>query len=52
MDEPNVNWNFFDMLNTKLDEKFDTSFLEIGCCSLHVVHGAFQTEHTRQLGGI
>ena len=52
MDGPNVNLKFFDMLNTKLDEKFDTSFLEIGCCSLHVVHGAFQTEHTRQLGGI
>ena len=45
MDGPNVNLKFFDMLNTELDEKIDTSFLEIGCCSLHVVHGAFQTGH-------
>ena len=34
--------NLFD---TKLDEKFDTLLLEIGCCCLHVVHGAFQTGH-------
>ena len=45
MDGPNVNWTFFDMLITELDEKFDPSLLEIGCCSLHVVHGAFQTGH-------
>ena len=45
MDGPNVNWKFFDMLNTELDERFDTSLLEISCCGLHVVHGAFQTGH-------
>ena len=45
MDGPNVNWKFFNMLNTALDEKFDTSILEIGCCGLHVVHGAFLTGH-------
>ena len=45
MDGPNVNWKFFDMLNIELDEKCDTSLLEIGCCSLHVVHGAFQSGH-------
>ena len=30
---------------TELDEKFDTSLLEIGCCGLHVVHGEFQIGH-------
>ena len=45
MDGPNVNWKFFDMLNTELSGKFDTSLLEIDCCGLHVVHGAFQTGH-------
>ena len=45
MDGPNVNWKFFGMLDTEVDEKFDTSLFEIGCCSLHVVHGAFQTGH-------
>ena len=45
VDGLNVNWKFFDMLNTELDEKFDTSLLEIGCCGLHVVHAAFQTGH-------
>ena len=45
MDGPSVNWKFFNMLSTALDEKFDTSLLEIGCCGLHVVHGAFLTGH-------
>ena len=41
MDGPNVNLSFEKKLAAKLQE-INTSFLKIGSCSLHPVHGAFE----------
>ena len=41
MEGPNVNLPFEDKLTQKLSE-VDTSFLNLGSCSLHPVHSAFQ----------
>lgn len=44
MDGPNVNWSFIEKLKNKLDrDPGDPELLDLGSCSLHVVHGAFQT---------
>ena len=43
MDGPNTNWNVLDLVNGHLVENGHKNLLEIGSCSLHVVHGAFQT---------
>ena len=48
MDGPSVNWKFFTEL--KNDQQIvDSSSvpLDIGSCGLHVIHGAFQTGHTK-----
>lgn len=43
----NVNWSF---LNKFKDENRanpdDPKLIELGCCGLHVIHGAFQTGHS------
>jgi hypothetical protein len=51
MDGPNVNWKLFRLLQEKIaEESVDPSFpriLDTGCCSLHVVHGALRTGHSK-----
>lgn len=44
MDGPSVNWSFIEKLKNQLErDPGDPVLLELGSCSLHVVHGAFQT---------
>ena len=43
MDGPNTNWNVLDLVNGHLVENGHKNLVEIGSCSHHVVHGAFQT---------
>ena len=43
MDGLNTNWNVLDLVNGHLVENGHKNLVEIGSCSLHVVHGAFQT---------
>ena len=42
MDGPNVNWKFVDMLSKQLLDEGNSSFLNIGSCGLHIIHGAFK----------
>ena len=46
MDGPNVNWKFFeDLLQDRSQSDPDIpKLINIGCCGLHVVHGAFKYE--------
>ena len=48
MDGPNVNWKFFeDLLQDRSQSDPDIpKLINIGCCGLHVVHGAFKYEAT------
>lgn len=44
MDGPNVNWSFVDKFKTKFERDPDEPMiLDMGSCSLHIVHGAFRT---------
>ena len=48
MDGPAVNWKFLDEVGSDpsvCPEEGD--MLQIGCCGLYVVHGAFQTGHKK-----
>lgn len=48
MDGPNVNWAFIKLLKTELWQiPGFPHFLENGCFSLHVLHGAFLTGHSK-----
>ena len=47
MDGPNTNWNVLNLVNNRLVEKGEKNLLEIGSCSLHTAHGAFQTGVTK-----
>ena len=43
MDGPNVNWTFYDSIVEERNENFDyPGLIDVGSCSLHVVHGAFR----------
>ena len=42
MEGPNMNKSFQKKLLTDLQEKHDTTFLNIGSCSLHVAHNSFR----------
>ena len=44
MDGPNVNWKMLDLIveNRNSNETYP-NLLDVGSCSLHVVHGAFRT---------
>jgi hypothetical protein len=43
MDGPSVNWAFLQKLKSKLErDKDEPVILEIGSCTLHIMHGAFQ----------
>jgi hypothetical protein len=43
MDGPNTNWKVLELLQKHREGEEWPSLLNLGCCSLHVVHGAFQT---------
>ena len=43
MDEPNVNLKFFKEFAASFKEDNFHSLVDIGSCSLHIVHGAFKT---------
>ena len=48
MDGPSTNWNVLDLIN---DHQIASGFqktLGIGSCSLHILHGAFQTKIMKQ----
>ena len=45
MDRPNINWKVFDVLKNHREEAEWSSLLNLGSCSLHIVHGAFQTRN-------
>ena len=48
MDGPAVNWKFFNLLKSHLEQNENSpSMLNIGSCGLHVVHGAFQMAHKK-----
>ena len=42
MDGPNVNLSFEKKLRRSMESDFNTSFLDMGTCSLHPVHTAFR----------
>ena len=51
MDGPNVNLSFENKMTKCLEEE-NTSFLKLGSCSLHPVHGAFQTAVKKVYEGV
>lgn len=53
MDGPNVNWSFFRTLNQKIIvDETTPDILDLGSCSLHVLHGAFQNGHKKTVWNI
>jgi hypothetical protein len=42
MDGPNVNWKFYELVQSRLQKKINKSMLNIGSCGLHILHGAFK----------
>ena len=43
MDGPNTNWSVLKLLREDRCEKNYPNIIDIGSCSLHVVHGAFKS---------
>lgn len=43
MDGPNVNWAFINHLRDRLDADCEESFVDVGSCGIHTLHGAFKT---------
>ena len=43
MDGPNINWKVFDLLKSHRREAEWSPLMNMRSCSLHIVHGAFQT---------
>ena len=45
MDGPNINWKLLSMIKEDQSDRNPQApkILEIGSCSLHVIHGAFDT---------
>jgi len=42
MDGPNVNWKFYETVQSDLKLNLKLTMLDIGCCNLHIVHVAFK----------
>lgn len=42
MDGPNVNWKFFEAIQSQLYKDTNHLMINIGSCGLHIVHGAFK----------
>ena len=49
-DGPNTNWNDLNLVSNHFVESGYKNLIEIGSCSLHTVHGAFQTGATKPAG--
>ena len=49
---PNVNHRFYDEFSTEINETTNHSLINVGTCSLHVVHGSFKTGATAADWGI
>ena len=47
MDGSSTNWNVLEKFDKHLVEKGRKKSINIGCCSLHIIHGAFQTGATK-----
>lgn len=47
MDGPNTNWEVLRLLQENRTENEAPSIINIGSCSLHVIHGAFQTGNNK-----
>ena len=47
MDGSNTNWNVLNVVNNHFVENGYKNLIEIGRCSLHTVHGVFQTVATK-----
>ena len=43
MDQPSINWKFFNLLQKDRVEKEQHNLIDIGSCSLHIIHGASKT---------
>ena len=43
MDGPSINWKFFNLLQKDRVEKEQHNLIDIGSCSLHIIHGASKT---------
>ena len=43
VDGPSTNWKFFNLLQKDRVEKEQHNLIDIGSCSLHIIHGAFKT---------
>ena len=53
VDGPNVNWKLYDSIVEEWNENDDyPDLIDIGSCSLHVVHGAFRTGVQKTKWGI
>ena len=53
MDGPHVNWKLLDMLEQDQSSQDQyPDFLNVGSCSLHVVHGAFHSDMLKTSWGI
>ena len=42
MDGPNVNWDVLKLMSNHQEEKEHPNIINIGSCSLHIIHGALQ----------
>ena len=52
MDSPNVNLKFYDEFTAKLNEIVNHSLVNIGTCSLHIVHSSFKNGETSTQWGL
>ena len=43
MDGPSTNWKLFDFIHKDQEKKEQKKLLDIGSCSLHIIHGAFKS---------
>ena len=42
MDGPNVNWDVLKLMSTHQEEEEHLGIINIGSCSLHIIHGALK----------
>nr|XP_042910078.1 uncharacterized protein LOC122271791 [Parasteatoda tepidariorum] len=42
MDEPYINWKFYEMLQCELKEEYSHLVISIGSCGLHIMNNAFK----------
>ena len=47
MDSPSTNWKILDIMNRSRADQQLPKLLNIGSCSLHVLHGAFKTGYVK-----